>query len=111
MPTKSILLISSAIAKLEKRIHVLKNLIKSGWQIGVRLDPFVIYEGWEKDYINLFDFLFKIIPCNQLHSVTYGNIRFPKDIFMNIKKNYPDEKLFFKHIKKIIMFMMKITEN
>ena len=88
------------VANLEKRINVLKNLIEYGWQIGVRLDPFVIYEGWKKDYLNLFDLLFKTIPFNQLHSVTYGNIRFPKDIFMNIKKNYPDESLFFKLIKQ-----------
>ena len=51
--------------------------------IGIRLDPFVVYHGWENDYIELFELLFKTIPSNQLHSVTYGNIRFQK-IFLLI---------------------------
>ena len=51
--------------------------------IGIRLDPFVVYHGWENDYIELFELLFNTIPSNQLHSVTYGNIRFPK-IFLLI---------------------------
>ena len=87
------------VAHLNKRISVLKSLIDNGWKIGVRLDPFVIYEGWENDYIGLFELLFKTIPSNQIHSVTYGNIRFPKNIFIKIKKNYSDERLFYKFVK------------
>ena len=46
-----------------------------------------------------------------MHSVTYGNIRYPKEIFTKIKKSYPEESLFLnlKKIKEI--FMMKIMEN
>ena len=68
--------------------------------IGIRLDPFVVYHGWENDYIELFELLFNTIPSNQLHSVTYGNIRFPKNIFVNMKKKHPNEKLFLKFLYK-----------
>ena len=84
------------VANIKNRIKALKSLINVGWKIGVRLDPFVIYRGWEKEYIDLFELLFTTIPSEQLHSVTYGNIRFPKDIFMNIKKLHINEKLFYK---------------
>ena len=87
------------VAKVKKRILALKDLVDRGWNVGLRFDPFVVYEGWEKDYIELFKDLFKIIPSNQLHSVTYGNIRYPKKIFMNIKKSYSNEKLFLKFFK------------
>ena len=88
------------VANTKKRISALKAIIDYGWKIGIRLDPFVVYEGWENDYKRLFESLFKVIPSDQMHSVTYGNIRFPKNIFMNIKKNYSDEDLFFKFIKQ-----------
>ena len=67
-----------------------------GWKIGIRLDPFVIYKGWEYDYKELLKILFSIIPRDQIHSVTYGNIRYPKKVFTNIKKIYPEENLFLK---------------
>ncbi len=84
------------VANLSKRINIVKTLVKYGWNIGIRLDPFVIYEGWQKDYINLFRLLFESVPQNQLHSVTYGNIRYPKNIYKKIKKFYLNEKLFLK---------------
>ena len=87
------------VASLEKRINALKKVIDFGWNIGIRLDPFVIYQGWEKDYKELFKILFSIIPEGQMHSVTYGNIRYPKEIFTKIKKSYPEESLFFKFEK------------
>lgn len=88
------------VANLKKRIVLLKNLVSKGWMIGIRLDPFVVYHGWENDYIELFELLFNTIPSNQLHSVTYGNIRFPKNIFVNMKKKHPNEKLFLKFLNK-----------
>ena len=87
------------VASLEKRISALKKVIEYGWNIGIRLDPFVVYQGWEEEYKELLKVLFTIIPIKQLHSVTYGNIRYPKKIFTNIKKIYPDERLFLKFEK------------
>ena len=46
-----------------------------------------------------------------MHSVTYGNIRYPKEIFTKIKKAI-QKKVFFLNLKKIKeIFMMKIMEN
>ncbi len=87
------------VASLKKRIDALKKVVNFGWNIGIRLDPLVIYEGWEMDYERLFKILFSTIPREQLHSVTYGNIRYPKKIFTNIKKMYINEKLFLKFEK------------
>ncbi len=87
------------VASFKKRINALKKVLEFGWNVGIRLDPFVVYQGWEKDYKNLFKILFSLVPRDQMHSVTYGNIRYPKQIFTNIKKKYPDEKLFLKFEK------------
>ena len=46
-----------------------------------------------------------------MHSVTYGNIRYPKEIFTKIKKTI-QKKVSFLNLKKIKeIFMMKIMEN
>jgi spore photoproduct lyase len=84
------------VAHFKKRIAALKKVVQFGWKIGIRLDPFVIYTGWEYDYKQLLKILFSIIPRDQIHSVTYGNIRYPKKVFTNIKKIYPEENLFLK---------------
>ena len=87
------------VAQFSKRLSALKKVVSFGWNIGIRFDPMVVYLGWEKDYKKLFKALFNIIPINQLHSVTYGNIRYPKKVYTNIKKKYPDEELFLKFEK------------
>ena len=50
-----------------------KKVVNFGWNIGIRFDPFVIYEGWEVDYERLFKILFSTVPREQIHSVTYRN--------------------------------------
>ena len=73
----------------------IKKLVELGWKIGLRFDPFIVYEGWERDYKELFNKLFKLIPKNLMHSVTYGNLRYPTSHFKKIYKNNTDEELFF----------------
>ena len=46
------------------------------------------------DYERLFKILFSTVPRQQIHSVTYGNIRYPKKIYTNIKKMYTNENFF-----------------
>ena len=43
-----------------------------------------------KNYIKSFENLNK----NNIHSVTLGSLRFPKEMFNKITKLYPEEKLF-----------------
>ncbi len=82
------------VPKLSKRLNFLKSVVNLGWKVGLRFDPFIVYEGCEKDYQKLFISLFKIIPQNQLHSVTYGNLRYPISLYKNIEKNNTNDKLF-----------------
>ena len=106
------------VPSVDKRIKSLKTLVKLGWKIGLRFDPFILYEGWKKDYIELFSNLFKAIPNQLIHSVTYGNLRYPISQFKKIYRQNPTEKLFFNlkknhslyeddHKKKISNFCMQ----
>ena len=85
----------AGVPHLEKRLNSIKKLVKLGWNIGIRFDPIVIYENWQSDYQKLFKKIFNVIPEKQIHSVTYGKMRFPKYIFKRIEKNNSREPLFF----------------
>ncbi len=87
------------VPQVSKRIKALKKLATKGWKIGLRFDPIVVYKGWQTDYDNLFKILFNNLRREQIHSVSYGNLRFPKHIYKKIVKNNPYEKLFFNLIK------------
>ncbi len=84
----------------EKRIKTLKKLCDLDWKIGFRFDPVIIYEGWKEDYSKMFEILFSNIKRNSIHSVSVGNLRFPKSMYKKIIKNNSEEKIFFNLIKK-----------
>ena len=87
------------VPSVNKRIQALQTLSELGWKVGFRFDPIVVYEGWEEDYNKLFKSLFNNINNNQIHSVSFGNLRFPDNIYKRIIKNNPTEKLFFNVVK------------
>ena len=87
------------VPTVKKRIEALKILSKLGWKVGFRFDPVIVYKGWKEDYQNLFKSLFDNINNKQIHSVSFGNLRFPDNIYKKIIKNNPTEKLFFNVIK------------
>lgn len=103
-PSKFSKIYEKGVPSVEKRVRCIKKLIDLDWKIGLRFDPIIIYEGWEEDYIYLFKTLFKLIPNKLIHSVTYGNIRYPKAQFNKIQKYNVEEKLFFNLKKNKLLY-------
>ncbi len=85
----------TGVPSVEKRLASISRLVNLDWKIGLRFDPFVIYEGWEQDYTELFSMLFNVIPKELIHSVTFGNLRYPKSLFKRLYLNNSQEKIFF----------------
>jgi len=81
------------VPSVEKRISTLKKLAKKGWKIGIRFDPIIIYKDWQRDYELLFKNVLGSVPEKNLHSVTYGNMRFPKDIYKKILQTTKNKEL------------------
>ncbi|MAQ07618.1 MAG: DNA photolyase [SAR116 cluster bacterium] len=79
---------------IAKRIISIKKLSLSGWKIGLRFDPLIYHENWEKNYEKLFQQIFLNIDVRNIHSISFGSLRFPKKMFKKINKMYPQEKLF-----------------
>tara|TARA_B100000945_G_scaffold78664_1_gene60788 strand:+ start:3177 stop:4175 length:999 start_codon:yes stop_codon:yes gene_type:complete len=80
--------------KISERIKAISKLAELGWKIGLRFDPLIHGKDWKILYKELFDEIMLNVPETAIHSVSVGPLRFPKNIFKNISKLYPEEKLF-----------------
>ncbi len=92
------------VPNVYKRLKVIKMLSKLGWKIGLRFDPVIIYDGWKEDYIELFSKVFENIDIKNLHSITFGKLRFPETIYKKLIKENISESLFFNLEKKKNMY-------
>ncbi len=77
-----------------KRLDALSKLQQQGWPIGLRFDPIIYEENYQRHYQNLFARVFANINPDFLHSVSLGVFRLPDKYFKKIHKLYPEEKLF-----------------
>ncbi len=82
------------------RIKSLKQLTSLGWKIGLRFDPLIYNNNWKISYKELISTILDEINTNYLHSVSFGSLRFPKQIFNTISTMYPGDELFSHNFKK-----------
>ncbi|MFZ8865213.1 MAG: SPL family radical SAM protein [Rickettsiales bacterium] len=76
---------------VRSRIKALKVLAQSGWQVGVRLDPLIYNKNYQELYDQLISEIFTDLPLEQLHSVSVGPLRFPKNMHSKIQSLYPKD--------------------
>ena len=94
MPEKISKQIDLKAPSINRRILSIKKLADLGWKIGIRFDPLIHGKDWKSLYKELHDNVFKNIPLNSIHSISYGTLRFPKSMFKKIHRLHSDEKLF-----------------
>ena len=82
------------------RIKSLKQLTSLGWKIGLRFDPLIYNNNWKISYKELIKTILDEINTNYLHSVSFGSLRFPKQIFHTISNMYPGDELFAHNFEK-----------
>ncbi|WP_372369417.1 radical SAM protein [Candidatus Uabimicrobium sp. HlEnr_7] len=84
--------VEAKVPSVEARISAIEKLQERGWHIGLRFDPLIYHNDYQKTYCELFQQVFSRVK--NIHSVSLGQFRLPKTMFSNIHKLYPDEKLF-----------------
>ena len=96
--------ISDAIEKdvptVSARIQAMKRLSQKGWKLGIRLDPIIDCNDFEKRYQSLISEIFAEIPESAVHSVSLGPFRLPDPFFKRMEKLYPAEPLFAGNLEK-----------
>lgn len=79
---------------IERRLAAAKQLQEKGWKIGLRFDPLIATRDWAMLYKDLITDCAGQLVGDAIHSVSFGPMRFPNDMFKKILKLYPDEPLF-----------------
>ena len=79
---------------IKQRLQAMKRLAEHGWSIGLRFDPLIHHRNFETNYRELFAAVFEVVKPEQIHSISFGPMRFPKAMFDTITNLYPKEKLF-----------------
>jgi len=74
------------------RLKAIEKLVKAGFQIGIHLDPIIYDESLKDQYHELIKELRAVLPDNQLEYMSLGVVRFTKDVYYSVQKNYPDSK-------------------
>jgi spore photoproduct lyase len=106
--------LDNKVPSISKRIQVISDLALRGWKIGLRFDPLIHGEDWKSLYENLLEKVYNSIPLESIHSVSVGPLRFPKKMFKDILKLYPEEPLFTSPLassKGVISYDEKIEEE
>ena len=76
---------------LLKRINAIKKLQVAGWNIGLRFDPIIYCENFQKIYRKFFDQIFNSISLDCIHSITLGSFRMPKKFLKKLPNIYLDK--------------------
>ena len=99
---------------ISKRIKAMSNLASKGWKIGLRFDPLIHGRNWKVLYKEMLENIYKSVPLESIHSVSFGPLRFPKEMFKDIFKLYPDEPLFsgpLSNKKGMVAYDLKIEKE
>ncbi len=79
---------------IARRVSAIKRLAKHGWKIGLRFDPLIYCSGWEGLYSELIASVLWDLAEENIHSVSFGPLRFPKNMYKKIVNLHPDDKLY-----------------
>lgn len=99
---------------LEQRIQAMRDLQQTGWKIALRFDPLIYYQGFEEGYEELFSTLFSTIDAGEVHSATIGSLRYPKDVYKNMRRLDLSPELLaplFENEEKIFGYTKEIKEK
>lgn len=85
---------------LKLRLKAIEELHQRGHPIGIHFDPVIYTPDFESEYQSLFEQLDSAIPLDQLVYLSLGVVRFTKDVYHQVEKNYPDSALLQASFKK-----------
>jgi len=82
-------------ASLEKRIEATKALQERGYTIGLRLDPLIYIEDFDRIYCEMIQMIFSRIDIKSISSIGVGSLRYRKGLKKIVNEHHPTD-LFLK---------------
>jgi spore photoproduct lyase len=85
---------------LKARLQAIKTLADLGHPIGIHFDPVVFDENFTDKYNELIKDMLEILPESSLEYISVGVVRFTKDVYTQVQKNYPESELLSNELVK-----------
>lgn len=95
---------------VKSRLNAIEKLVKHGYMIGIHLDPLTFEDSFEEKYRELILSLSKILPNKSLGYISLGTVRFTKDVYKEVKTNYPDSKMIAQNFTKTFDGKMRYSK-
>jgi spore photoproduct lyase len=81
-------------APLHERLKAAKQCQEAGYPIGFHFDPLIAYPGWEDDYRDTVDQLFRYIDPRGIIWISLGALRYPPLLKRRALDRFPDTPIF-----------------
>lgn len=78
---------------LKARLSAIQKLGQKGHPLAIHLDPIIYYDNFSQDYEQLLQQLIAVLPAGQIDYISLGVVRFTKEVFSQVEKNYPSSEL------------------
>ncbi len=75
---------------LKARLEAIRELNELGHPIGIHFDPIIYDEKLEASYTELIHSLSMVLPPEKIRYISIGVVRFTKNVYHQVMKNYPD---------------------
>ncbi len=75
---------------LKTRLEAIRELHELGFEIGIHFDPIIYDEKLVESYTQLIDQLCLALPAEAIRYISIGVVRFTKNVYHQVIKNYPD---------------------
>ncbi|MGP0565254.1 MULTISPECIES: SPL family radical SAM protein [unclassified Nitrospina] len=78
---------------LAQRLDAARRCAEHGFQVGIHLDPVILFDGWERAYGRLIEQVFDTLPAHQLEWISLGSFRYRPNLKRVIKERHPHTRL------------------
>ncbi len=78
---------------LKARLEAIGTLVERGFPIGIHFDPIIYDDQFIPSYEELVDLLLEKISADKIHYISLGVVRFTKEVYQKVQKNYPESDL------------------
>lgn len=72
-----------------ERLRAAARLQRRGYGLGFHFDPLVDFRGWEEEYEDVVDRLFRSVPAGSVRWISLGALRFPPGVRRTIEMRFP----------------------
>ncbi|MCH8029568.1 MAG: hypothetical protein IH874_06515 [Candidatus Dadabacteria bacterium] len=74
---------------LSERLEAARKCQDAGYTVGVRLDPILVFEGWEVEYKTMIEQIFAVLNPSMIDYISLGTPKVHKQLIEVMRKRFP----------------------